>query len=200
MIAITGRRTTIAEELIRILPPGEVATFFSAVTKQAPPRADRYLFAAGLLRSLTAEEQSMEQAQEGMEVNLHSVTRAIDRIVETNTQARICVIGSESGFTGSHDGIYAEAKRLLHRYVETKALRSPAQQLVCIAPTIIRDAGMTTRRKDLPEVDNRAARHPKTRWLSSAEVASFVHFVLYQDVGYLSGVVIRFNGGAHTCA
>lgn len=199
MIAITGRRTTIAEELLRLLPPGEVATFFSAVEKQAPPKADRYLFAAGLLRSMTESEQTDKEVLEGMNVNLHSVTRAIERILETNTKARICVIGSESAFTGSYDGIYAEAKRLLHKFVETTPLRSPDQQLVCIAPTIIQDAGMTVRRTDLDAVMRRASLHPKTRWLTSLEVAKLVHFVLYQDAGYLSGVVIRFNGGAHTC-
>lgn len=192
-------RTTIVQELIRLLPAGEFVQHASAVKGNIPLNADRYLFAAGLLRDKSEMEQTVDEVREGLQVNLHSVTKAIDKILGENPKARICVVGSESAFTGSYDGIYAEAKRLLHRYVETTQLRSPAQQLVCIAPTIIRDAGMTMRRKDLNDVDRRASLHPKGRWLESIEVARLILFCLYQDDGYLTGVVIRLNGGAHTC-
>ena len=109
------------------------------------------------------------------------------------------MIGSESGFAWGFDGAYAGAKAALHCYVENKPLR-PKQQLVCIAPGIIEDAGMTERRMDKENLEKRRKDHPKHRFLTSDEVAKLAHFLLYVDQGYISNVVIRMNGGDHARA
>jgi NAD(P)-dependent dehydrogenase (short-subunit alcohol dehydrogenase family) len=162
-----------------------------------PICADRFLFCAGVLRSKSRDEQTDAEIEEGYRVNLWQVTDDCERILSENDKARICVIGSESAYTGSFDGVYADAKRSLHRYVEQKKLK-PGQQIVCISPGPIEDCGQFTRRLDTWRTDERMARHPQKRFLKAIEVARLVHFVLYVDEGYLSNVVIRLNGGEHT--
>jgi len=197
LIAIRGAKSAIARSLIEMLPEGE--SVYTVPRNEKPPMdCERYLFCAGLLRAKSGAEQSEAERKESFEANAEQVIRACDEILAANDSARICVIGSESGFAGSYDKTYAEAKRALHSYVETKKLRTPRQQLVCVAPNIIRDAEMTLTRHDLAEVDRRAKAHPKGRFLAAREVARLIHFLLYVDEGYISGVTIRMNGGAHT--
>lgn len=202
MIAIRGINSKIAQELIKLLPTEEYLNAFAVGRDPVPGdsdlwHADRYFFCQGLLRPCQIGDQTEAERAEGFSVNAGQVIGACDRILETNPKARICVMGSESGFAWSYDGVYAAAKAALHRYVETKRLK-PDQQLVCVAPSIIADAGMTTRRDDQEILVSRLREHPKRRFLMSEEVARMVHFLLYVDHGYTTGVVIRMNGGAHT--
>ena len=196
MIAIRGAASRIAVELRTLLPEGEEVI---EVPRGEIPvfSADRYLFCQGLLRPKRAADQTDEEVDEGLDVNAHQVMRACDVILGGNANARICVIGSESGFAGSFDGTYAEAKARLHSYVERRRLRYPGQQLVCVAPGIVFDSAMTQRRGDLEQLEQRRQIHPKRRWLTALGVARVVHFALYVDEGYLSNTVIRVNGGEH---
>lgn len=197
VIAIRGYGASISQELIKLLPSYEVALDVER-GEQPPLHAERYLFAQGIIYAKPVDELTSFEVETSLEVNAYQVMQACDRIIDGNANARICVIGSESAFSGSFDRVYANAKKILHSYVERKKLRTEHQQLICIAPTIILDSAMTQRRDDLEAVDNRAKKHPKRRWLSALEVARFVHYCLYVDLGYLSGVVIRMNGGKHT--
>lgn len=196
MIAIRGADSAIARALTRILPTWEC---WSPILRGAVPPFDceRYFFAQGLIRSKPVIEQSLDEREESFDVNAHQVMAACDAVLAENPKARICVVGSESAFAGSFDGSYAWAKKKLHDYVEHKKLEHPGQQLVCIAPGIIGDAGMTLRRHDTERLDERRLAHPKRRWLKSAEIARLVHYLLYVDEGYLSSTVIRVNGGEH---
>lgn len=193
MLIVTGWNSAIVQALLPMLPIEERVE--RADCHAVGTYGDRYVFAAGLLRPKPFIEQTEEEIGETFMVNAGSVIIACERILAHSPRARICVIGSESGFAWSYDGAYAAAKSALHRYVETKKLRTPSQQLVAIAPSIIGDAGMTTRRTDVENLAEREAQHPKRRFLKAAEVAQLVHFCLYQDEGYLSGTVIRMNGG-----
>ena len=196
MIAIRGANSKIVEALLGLLPVDELVYRIDR-RRPAPFDADRYLFCQGLLSPKRIVDQDDEAIAESFLVNAGRVIQECDRIFDANERARICVIGSESGFTGSFDGAYSASKAALHRYCETKQLRTPKQQLVCVAPTIISDAGMTMRRTDHKNLVERRMEHPKKRWLTVIEVAKVIHFVLYEDLGFLSGVVIRMNGGAH---
>lgn len=196
MIAIRGAKSKIAQELLELLPCGEQVVEIGRGDAMLLD-ADRYLFCAGLL--LGTNEPTAKQYEAALEANFEAVRWQCDRVIEGNPDARICVVGSESGFSGSFDIAYAQAKAALHRYVETKRLRTRDQQLVCIAPSIIADAGMTMRRTDGGTLIRKSQAHPKRRFLTSREVARAIHFALYVDEGYLSGVVVRLNGGQHTC-
>lgn len=197
MLIATGWGSAIVRALLPMLPHGEEAS--RAVASLVPLTAERYLFCAGVMRPKRLVEQSDDEIAETIQVNTTDVMRACDRLIEGNAGVRICIVGSESGFSGSYDGAYAVAKAAVHRYVETRRLASPDQQLVAVAPGIVEDAGMTLRRQDHASLAERAAHHPKGRFLRAAEVARLIRFLLYEDGGYISGVVVRMNGGEHTC-
>lgn len=205
MLVIFGWGSKIAEEmraLMDVCPEGcrlESHDIRRATFGDYPLDAERFLFCSGYLVGKPLKDQTEDEMILTYKVNYHGIVEACDSILEANPRARICVVGSESGIAGSHDDWYAMCKGALHRYVEEKNL-GPEQQLVCVAPGVIADAGMTLRRSD----DGKAAlarkveRHPKRRLLKSVEVARLVRFLLYEDEGYLSNTVIRMNGGEHT--
>jgi NAD(P)-dependent dehydrogenase (short-subunit alcohol dehydrogenase family) len=193
MLAVTGYRSKIVEELIPLLPEGEKLV---AIAQEGPvmEEARRFLICAGMLRPARLTSQTVDEAAETMEVNCFRPIRLCEHILERFDDARICIMGSESGFTWSFDDAYAASKVSLHRYVETRKI-GPKQQLICIAPSIIEDAAMTLARDDHENLERRRLENPKKRFLMAREVAKLVHFCLYQDEGYLTGQVLRLNGG-----
>jgi NAD(P)-dependent dehydrogenase (short-subunit alcohol dehydrogenase family) len=190
MIAVTGYNSKITQELIHLLPFEETIVRID----DEVPVCDRYFFCAGLLIPKKLSQQSDEEVNEAIHVNLIRPMTLCDSILDRNPNARICVMGSDSGYLWSYNGVYAAAKCALHRYIETKELRSENQQLVGIAPSIIDDAGMTTSRTDTENLERRRINHSKGRFIKSAEVAKLVHYLLYEDEGYISNTVIRMNG------
>lgn len=197
MLLVRGINSTISQALLKHVDGRDTVC---AIPRDGPvpAYADRYVFCAGLLRAKTLAEQTPEEIAESYAVNCTDIIRTCDALFAYNERARVCVIGSESAYTWSYDGAYAGAKAALHSYVETKRLPCPGQQLVCVSPSIIEDAGMTTRRLDVDRLDKRRAAHPKKRFLTSAEIARVVYFLLYEDSGYICNHVVRVNGGEHT--
>lgn len=195
MIVITGWRSAIAVEFRRIIGVGEMPQRGDWLNDQNafPLHAERYLFCQGLLRPKRFHEQTADEVREGYRVNCASVIGACEAIFACNDRARVCIIGSESGYRGSFDGTYAAAKGDLHGYVERKAI-GPHQQLVAISPDIIGDAGMTMRRSDADNLERRRLEHPKGRFLSSAEVAEMAKFLLFGS-DYVTGTIVRMHGG-----
>ncbi|AZO29411.1 SDR family oxidoreductase [Mesorhizobium sp. M1B.F.Ca.ET.045.04.1.1] len=194
-IVITGWRSAIAEEFRRLLRSNEEIVHGKPMEPNFPLGAERYLFCQGLLRPKRIEDQTDAEIREGIEVNFASIVRACDLIFATNVLARVCVIGSESGYRGSFDENYASAKELLHAYVEKKRL-SQLQQLVAISPGIIGDCRMTTSRTDVENLIRRREEHPKRRFLEASEVAAMARTLLYFQP-YISGTIIRMHGGLH---
>jgi NAD(P)-dependent dehydrogenase (short-subunit alcohol dehydrogenase family) len=190
MIAVTGYNTTIAKELKKLIPRKE------AMARYAGQPADRYLFAAGVLHNKRIVDQTDSEAQLSMRVNGLDPIGSCELILENNPKARICVIGSKAGEAGSYDQVYAAAKAGVHNYVRTARITKD-QQIVCIAPTIIMDSGMTQRRNDdgMESLRRRMLEHPKERFLKAREVARLVHFLLYVDEGYVTNTVIEMKGG-----
>lgn len=176
------------------MPPAEEVRFGSPAN--LPRTAERYLLVAGYLAGGRIDELDEDELARTWEVNFAHAAQAITEIMASNERARICVISSESGISGSFDMAYAGAKAAMNLFVETTRLRYPRQQLVGIAPSIVSDAGMTTRRTDLHILGRRLQHHPKKRFASSLEVALLAHTLLYGS-DFISGVVIRMNGGEH---
>ncbi len=197
MLAITGFGSRIVQELLPLLPVSEGWCTYDPGAD--PLGACRYLLCAGYLVGKPISKMTATEWDATLIANLQTPMEIAERILAENPRARIVIMGSESGISGSYDRAYAAAKAAIHNYVETKRLPSPLQQLVAIAPGIIGDAGMTTRRTDVANLEQRRLEHPKGRFCTALEVARLVHFLLYQDEGYISGCVIRMNGGAHTC-
>lgn len=157
-------------------------------------RCNRILVCAGLMLGKRIGSMLPDQYAATFAVNFVDIVAWCDVEFATSPTARIVVVGSESGFSGSYDMAYAGAKAALHMYVETRKL-APGQQLVAIAPGIIEDAGMTTRRADTDALEARKLAHPKGRFVTSREVASLAHWLLGPDGEYVSGTVVRMNGG-----
>lgn len=190
-ICITGWRSKIAEEFRKVYP-GEC--YRGDAVAGTMPEATRYLFCQGLLYAKRGQDQTEEERRASYDVNYHSIVEACDSILARQGDARICVIGSESAYRGSFDDTYAISKMLLHSYVTKKRLNFRHQQLVCISPGIIEDAGMTTRRTDLDRLDARRSAHPMKRFVTSEEVA-LLAFDLLMSHPYVSGTVVRMHGG-----
>ena len=206
-LGVTGRRTSIVEHLLRLLPDDRVVSIGRRPDDdvridlarpfdvgQFPSDLDRYVLAAGVMYPRRLADQSFDETATSLAVNLTSVVRVCEHLLDANPRARICLIGSES-FRGSYDTTYFVAKAGLNAYVERRRLSHPGQQLVIVSPTIIMDSGMTERRDDLDQVADRAQASPKHRFLYAAEVARLVHFVLWEDDGMLTNTVVSMNGG-----
>jgi NAD(P)-dependent dehydrogenase (short-subunit alcohol dehydrogenase family) len=194
MIFVRGAQSAIAQELHKLTP--------TEVIERGDPMPDDglgYLFCAGLIRQTVIDKQSDEEIAETFMVNAGSVIKECDRLLSVNPYARICVVGSESAYKWSYDGAYAAAKAALHKYVETKRLQAPMQQLVCVAPSCILKTGMNLQRNaaGVEALEKRRLEHPKKRWLGPHEVARMIHFLLCVDAGYTTNTVIRMNGGEH---
>lgn len=176
MIAVTGYRTTIIQELMALVE--EPIVRLSANLGQfggdfkLPDGCDRYVLAAGVLRQAQINDQSSFDVRISLAVNLVSPVRLAETIFAQRPNARVCIIGSESGFKGSFDQTYAMCKAAIHAYVTWKTL-SPTQSLVCVSPPIISDSGMTYRRSDYPSVLE------SRRTVTAAEVAARVYQALY---------------------
>jgi NAD(P)-dependent dehydrogenase (short-subunit alcohol dehydrogenase family) len=193
MIAIRGIGSNVAKAFLDVV--FRSGTPFEIKRNSTPPfNADQYLICQGILYGKRRVDMTTEEVSETYKVNYVQPACMCDSILDYNPTARICVIGSESGISGSYDECYADSKKLLHNYVETKHTKS-AQQLVCVAPSIIEDAGMTLRRNDTENLDRLRDFHPKGRFLTCIEVAKMIYFLLFEDLGYTTGVVIRMNGG-----
>lgn len=194
MIFVRGADSAIARALAELhaispVPRGE----------WMPDDGELYLYCQGLLQQKPLVRQTDEQIAASFAANALSIIKDCERLFEVNKHARVCVVGSESAFTWSYDGVYAAAKAALHRYVETKRLLHPAQQLVCVSPTVVMNTNMTNSRDEdgCLALMKRQKRHPKSRWLEPIEVARMIYFLLCVDLGYTTNVVIRMNGGEH---
>lgn len=190
MIGIVGHRTTIAQEFMSLLP-GE--QFVHKRLHETPTNLGRYLICMGYLAGRSLTEISNDDAWRTWFTNFLEPARFCDRVFNANPNARIVLLGSESGFEGSYDMSYAGAKAALHKYVETKKLPSPVQQLVAISPSIIRDSGMTQRRTDTDRLEARAAASRHGRFLEAREVAQLARDVLCSASPFLSNTIIRLR-------
>lgn len=182
MFGVTGKQTTIVSELEKLT--GEVAIRISAPTWPGPliepfviPACNRFVLAAGILLGKPIDKVSQNEALECCAVNLVTVIRLCEEILNSNPRARICVIGSASASLGSFDKLYAATKAGVAQYCQMREL-GEQQQLVCIEPTIIIDSGMTRRRPDFEGLETRRFT------VRAIDVARMVHAALWFAAPY----------------
>jgi NAD(P)-dependent dehydrogenase (short-subunit alcohol dehydrogenase family) len=190
MIGITGKRSAITKHFVANIPEAEIVY---GTTETLPHDLDSYFLCAGALAGKDALSLSDEEALEIFRVNYLDVVRFCEAVFNENPRAKICVMGSESGFKGSFDTVYGGTKAALHLYVQSKKLLHPEQHLVCVAPTVIEDTGMTQRRKDLDATLERGKTQKLGRWLKADEVARVARMALTEVS--LCNSVIRMTGG-----
>lgn len=194
MIYVRGADSVIAQALKELHPIQDVPR-----GQPMPLDGNLYLWCVGRILQKRESQQTEEEKRETWFINHQQVVEGCDELIDKNENARICVIGSESGFKGSYDGVYARAKMNLHWYVENKRLKHPRQQLVCVAPTCISGTRMNLQRNEdgMRALGERLKTHPKGRWLWPSEVAKLIYFLLCIDQGYITNCTIRMNGGEH---
>lgn len=188
-VGITGARSTIAQAFINMVGEDVYASTIHAMRLDLP----RYLICTGFLAGKRLADQKQQTLDQTWRLNFTDVARFCDRLFDRNVGARVVVIGSESGINGSYDMAYAGAKAALHRYVETKCLDHPDQMLIALAPHVIWDSGMTQRRDDLSDLEERGKANRLGRWLTAREVAAEAVHLLYKASPSLSGQVIRMR-------
>lgn len=191
MLGITGSKSTIVGELCAMLPDGEEYEFSDCGNIRLDH--DRYFLATGFLAGKSLTEISDSDFRRTFTINFFDVAELCDRIIEANDRARIVVMGSMSGFRGSHDMAYAGAKAALHLYAETKRLRTAEQFLCAVAPHIIIDSNMTQRRMDLASLKARGEATRMGRWITAREVAEVVRWALYDAPNYSSNTVFKLQ-------
>jgi NAD(P)-dependent dehydrogenase (short-subunit alcohol dehydrogenase family) len=190
MIGITGKRSSITKAFVSRLNEREVVY---GTTEDLPRDLDAYLLCAGVLVGKSARDISDEEAKNTFQVNFINVIRFCDDVFSVNKRARVCIIGSESGYLGSYDMVYAGSKAAMHLYIQSKHLEHATQHLVGISPVIIEDSGMTEKRSDFKKVQERGEKRRMGRWLRAEEVARVAHVALGEDA--LCNTVIRMTGG-----
>lgn len=190
-VGVAGAHSAIAREFCTLLPV-EIEPYCDRLVEM-PLDLDRYLVCTGFLSGKSLTAIPAEEATLTWRRNFIEPATFCDRLFAVNPEARVCLLGSESGFKGSFDMAYAGAKAALHLYVQTKQLEHPGQQLVAIAPTVVWDTNMTQSRKDIARTKLRGEATRHGRWLSAAEVAAQAYQALFIATRFLSNTVIRLG-------
>ena len=163
------------------------------------------------VRGVTAENAGKPLVNDAVEIPMEDVRIILDRNLMTcilvsravvpsmieREQGRIVTIGSIAGLSGHRrEVIYATAKAAAHEYTCCLAaqLRPHGVNANVLAPgEIITPRFMASR----PTREERMVREgPLTRYGWPEEVAKAVEFLVTEDGSYITGQVLRIDGGA----
>jgi hypothetical protein len=100
MIAIRGMGSNIANALLEVIDSkvkSENVVEIKRDTVPPPTDAERYLFCQGFLYGKKRVDQTYEEIDDTYRINYRTIAAVCDYILDRNDEARICVIGSESG-------------------------------------------------------------------------------------------------------
>jgi len=154
-----------------------------------------YVFLQGYLLPKKINQQSDAETYDSLKINLLSVVKAAELILDTNPVARVFIVGSESGKKGSYDTTYFLSRAALRSYVFEKRLRHVGQQLLLISPAKIVDSRMTQEREDYAELLESSKDLPKGRMLYAKEIADLLHNLMVNVTDHLTNTEIEINGG-----
>lgn len=154
MILVTGYNTTVIralsgmvdEPVVRIDADWRILDCTFAM----PSPITKVVLCAGVLVGKAALDQSAVEIHDTFAVNLVSPIRICEAVLSAAPDANIVIVGSESGIAGSFDRYYAASKAAIHHYVSSRQVCGQ-QRLNAVAPPIISDSGMTSRRHDYPD-------------------------------------------------
>lgn len=156
---------------------------------------DVYIFNIGVLIPKNIVEQNADEIYNSLSINAIFIIKSCEYILSNNKNARIFIVGSESGRKGSFDTTYFLAKSMLRAYVRQRMLKSPDQQLLLLSPSTIEDSKMTQERTDVERVNQYRQLHPKGRFLFCDEVVLYLSDIIKNPSTYLSNTEIEINGG-----
>jgi len=156
------------------------------------------LYSWGVLTPKKFFEQSHEELNLSFLINSILPIKIIEKINNLDCEFRMLYISSESAKKGSHDGAYFVTKASVEKYIKEVRLKNIKSSINALAPSMILDAGMTTRRNDQDNVKKIAQHHPKERLLLSEEVAATSFWLLNDSSDYITNTIIEINGGKFT--
>ena len=154
-----------------------------------------FIINLGILFPKKISEQTLEEINCSLNVNLITVVKLCEVILNNNQNAKVFIVGSESGLKGSYDTTYFLCKAALRAYVRERKMSSQDQSLLLFSPSTISDAGMTLRRTDFEVLDNYRTRHPKRRLATCDEVSDIMISFMSETFSYVSNTEIEINGG-----
>ncbi|MDC1177932.1 hypothetical protein OAT26_01895 [Candidatus Pelagibacter sp.] len=140
-------------------------------------------------------KKNLSEKIKQIKINLLSTLEIVEIALKYNKNAKIFILGSESGKKGSYDIIYSLTKAALHKYIEERKILFPKQQLVGIAPSTIIDGKITLKRKDKENVKKSINLNPKKRGIFSNEISKLIYSLVFFNTDYISNIVIDVNGG-----
>ena len=206
-ILVTGGSSKIGKEFIKLLPKNIVINNpkrsewdlsknkFNKKQLNLIKKSDKIVILHSKLSSKSHLKKSLKDITNQICINLTSIIRICEIALNNNPQARIIILGSESGLKGSYDIIYALTKSSIHKYVEERKIKYKDQQLLCLAPSTISDGKMTLKRKDKKNVKKSININPKKRGINSKEISIFIYKLLFEITDYVSNTTIHINGG-----
>lgn len=154
---------------------------------------DRYIILSGHLQSKKISEQNREEIVKSIFINSVGPILFSEYLLQNRPNARLIIIGSESGFKGSYDLTYGLSKSSIRMYVKQKKVKEN-QQILLISPSTIEDFGMTERRQDKDRLTTYRQNHPKKRFLYSEELSTLI-INLFNSTNFLTNEEINLNGG-----
>ncbi len=158
--------------------------------------SDIFILLSGYLQQSDIISQKQEQRINSLLINSVGPVLFSEYVLQKKPNARVIILGSESGKKGSYDLTYALAKSSLKMYVKQKRV-DIHQQLLLVSPSTIEDLGMTTRREDIHTLEKYKELHPKKRFLISEELVEII-CLLINSPKYLTNTEIEVNGGKFT--
>ncbi len=215
-LLITGHSSLIAKELIKIIKAKtciniytvgrqKVSNFncdfadYSSIIKFIEEVLNEnhfdYIFLNhGILLGKKALDLSEKEINKYMMVNCFSIIAILEALTK-HKNTNIVVTSSISSKEGSYDPIYASTKAGVDSFrIRSSSEFDSSVRLNFISPGVIKDASMTTLRKDKNNVQYIAQKTPTKKLTMSSEVAKLIYLLLLEP-GNIHCQDIAINGG-----
>ncbi|WP_162901381.1 SDR family oxidoreductase [Breoghania sp. L-A4] len=159
---------------------------------------DGIVLFAGELPGRTMFESTPAQMEHLFRVNVIANMVIIKALAPCLAEdSAVVLLGSISGFKGSHDDPYAATKGAIHSLVKSLALKmAPRTRVVGIAPGMTNDTRMTD---DLVDglYQRTLSTIPLRRAAEASEIAALVDTLLGASARSITGAVLDVNGGQY---
>ena len=148
----------------------------------------------GILLGKKALQLREKEINEYMMVNCFSMIAILEALTKYKS-INIVVTSSISSKEGSYDPIYASTKAGLDSFrIRCASIFDRSVRVNFISPGVIKDASMTTRRKDKDNVKSIAYKTPSKKLTTSKEVAKLACLLLLEP-GNIHCQDFAINGG-----
>ncbi|GAB7219008.1 SDR family oxidoreductase [Vibrio comitans] len=210
-VSLIGESSNLSKKLINVIGRNKVTTFgrsenadiqfdaedfsIESIQRVFKENYEVYIFNIGFLQPKRIVDQTESEVIKSLSINALFIIKSCEYILNNNENARIFIIGSESGRKGSFDTSYFLSKAMLRAYVRQRALKKKDQQLILISPSTIEDSRMTSEREDRDVVDRYRREHPKGCFLYNDELVNYLTDIISNKSTYLTNCEIEINGG-----